>query len=98
MIRDWTTKSKKYGATAVFYPRNGGEPKIFMMGDRSGDAVRLPMGVYDIIVFNRSFNDFSNIAFRGNSYERHWKHTPAKWRRVWTKDTCGNTHNHFLTR
>lgn len=40
-----------------------------MMGDRSGDAVRLPMGVYDIIVFNRSFNDFSNIAFRGNSYE-----------------------------
>ena len=27
------------------------------------------MGVYDIIVFNRSFNDFSNIAFRGNSYE-----------------------------
>ena len=74
LTADWNDsglddKEQKYGATAVFYPRNGGEPKIFMMGDRSGDAVRLPMGVYDIIVFNRSFNDFSNIAFRGNSYE-----------------------------
>ena len=74
LTADWNDsglddKEQKYGATVVFYPRNGGEPKIFMMGDRSGDAVRLPMGVYDIIVFNRSFNDFSNIAFRGNSYE-----------------------------
>ena len=26
----------------------------------------MPEGVYDVIVFNRSFTDFSNIAFRGN--------------------------------
>ena len=49
LTADWNDsglddKEQKYGATAVFYPRNGGEPKIFMMGDRSGDAVRLPMG------------------------------------------------------
>ncbi|MCS3023009.1 DUF5119 domain-containing protein [Bacteroides xylanisolvens] len=91
-------KEQKYGATAVFYPRNGGEPKIFMMGDRSGDAVRLPMGVYDIIVFNRSFNDFSNIAFRGNSYETLGSIRPQSGDACGQKDTCGNTHNHFLTR
>ena len=40
LTADWNDsglddKEQKYGATAVFYPRNGGEPKIFMMGDRS---------------------------------------------------------------
>lgn len=55
-----------HGATAVFYPTDGGEPKIFLMGNYSQEAVRLPEGVYDVIVFNRSFTDFSNIAFRGN--------------------------------
>ena len=51
------------GATAIFYPTNGGEPKIFLMGDYSREAIRLPEGVYNVILFNRSF---SNIAFRGN--------------------------------
>ena len=54
------------GATAIFYPTNGGEPKIFPMGDYSREAIRLPEGVYNVILFNRSFTDFSNIAFRGN--------------------------------
>jgi len=54
------------GATAVFYPTDGGEPKIFLMGDYSREAVRLPIGTYNIILFNRSFTDFSNTAFRGS--------------------------------
>lgn len=54
------------GATAVFYPTDGGEPQIFLMGNYSHEAVRLPEGVYNVILFNRSFTDFSNIAFRGN--------------------------------
>lgn len=54
------------GATAIFYPTDGGEPKIFLMGDYSRETVRLPQGVYNVILFNRSFTDFSNIAFRGN--------------------------------
>lgn len=57
----------KFGATAVFYPHDGSEPKIFLLGDRSGDVIRLPEGSYDAIIFNRSFHDFSNIAFRGNN-------------------------------
>lgn len=54
------------GATAVFYPTDGGEPQIFLMGNYSQESVRLPEGVYNVILFNRSFTDFSNIAFRGN--------------------------------
>lgn len=58
------------GATAVFYPTDGGEPKIFLMGDYSREAVRLPVGTYNVILFNRSFTDFSNTAFRGrDKYE-----------------------------
>lgn len=55
-----------HGATAVFYPVDGGEPKIFLMGDYSRETVRLQQGIYNVILFNRSFTDFSNIAFRGN--------------------------------
>lgn len=71
LTADWSQsgldeKEVNYGATAVFYPHGGGEPKVFLLGDRSGDVIRLPEGVYDALLFNRSFNDFSNIAFRGN--------------------------------
>lgn len=55
-----------HGATAIFYPAHGGEPKTFLLGNYSQETVRLPQGVYNIIVFNRSFTDFSNIAFRGS--------------------------------
>lgn len=54
------------GATAVFYPTDGGEPQIFLMGNYEQQAVRLSEGEYNVILFNRSFTDFSNIAFRGN--------------------------------
>lgn len=67
---DWSNSGlnedeQQHGATTIFYPRDGGEPKIFRMGDRSGEVVRLPMGVYDVVIFNRSFDDFGNISFRG---------------------------------
>lgn len=55
-----------HGATAVFYPIDSGEPKIFLMGNYSREVVRLQQGVYNVILFNRSFTDFSHIAFRGN--------------------------------
>lgn len=69
---DWSgsgldEEESNYGATIVFYSRGGGEPKVFLLGDRSGSVIRLPEGVYDAVLFNRSFNDFSNIAFRGNN-------------------------------
>lgn len=69
---DWSqsgldnSEEEARGATAIFYPTDGGEPKIFLMGNYSREAVRLPQGVYNVILFNRSFTDFSNISFRGN--------------------------------
>lgn len=56
------------GATAVFYPQDGGTPKVVLMGDRSYEKVRLTAGRYDVLVFNRSFTDFGALAFRGELY------------------------------
>lgn len=75
LTADWSgakldDEEKEYGATAVFYPLDGSEPKVFRMGERTREVVRLPEGTYRIVLFNRSFNDFSNLAFRGEeSYE-----------------------------
>lgn len=57
-----------HGATALFYPVDGSSPKVVLMGNRCHGTVRLPAGRYNVIVFNRSFNDFSAIAFRGTEH------------------------------
>lgn len=66
---DWSRtgleEEKKYGATLIIYPQDGGAPKTVLMGERSHATVRLPRGKYDAIIFNRSFDDFSSLAFRG---------------------------------
>lgn len=68
---DWSRsgldeEEQLYGATLLFYPQEGGEPKKVLMGTRSYGTVRLPVGIYNVLIFNRSFYDFSHIAFRGN--------------------------------
>ena len=70
LTADWSRaglgeEEKDYGATVIFYPQDGSEPKVFLMGERTGDVVRLPEGTYRIVLFNRSFDDFSNLSFRG---------------------------------
>lgn len=70
LIADWgkaglSEQEGRYGATAIFYPTNGGTSLTVLMGDRSRKSVRLKEGCYDIVLFNRSFDDFSSIAFRG---------------------------------
>lgn len=67
---DWSKASLseqegRYGATAVFYPTNGSTPITVLMGDRSRKTVRLKEGRYNVVLFNRSFDDFGSIAFRG---------------------------------
>lgn len=65
---DWSSanleEESTYGATAVFYPKDGSEPKVLLMGDRTKGTVRLRAGHYSVIVFNRTFDDFKGIAFR----------------------------------
>lgn len=70
LTADWSQaglnkEEEQYGATAIFYPQDGSEPKVFPMGERTREVVRLPEGTYRIVLFNRSFNDFSNLSFRG---------------------------------
>ena len=68
---DWSQselgeKEQEYGATAVFYPTDGSAPIVVLMGDRTQKTVRLKEGCYNVVLFNRSFDDFSNIGFRGH--------------------------------
>ena len=69
LTADWSQSGLEgednYGATAVFYPQTGGEPKIVLMGNRTHATTQLPEGRYNVILFNRSFDDFSAIDFRG---------------------------------
>lgn len=70
---DWSTAGldageSGNGATAVFYPQDGSTPKVVLMGDRTYEKVRLPVGRYDVLVFNRSFTDFGSLSFRGDCY------------------------------
>lgn len=66
---DWSRadqeEEKNYGATVIFYPHDGGAPRTVLMGDRTQTTVNLPSGHYSVLLFNRSFYDFSGIAFRG---------------------------------
>lgn len=66
---DWSfadqEEEKDYGATIIFYPHDGTAPHTVLMGDRTQTTVSLPTGHYSVLLFNRSFNDFSGIAFRG---------------------------------
>lgn len=73
ILADWsqadlTEHENQYGATAVFFPRGGGEPKRVLMGDRTRQKVRLTAGIYDVVLFNRSFHDFGAVAFRGDLF------------------------------
>lgn len=73
ILADWNESGladaeHKYGATAVFFPREGGEPKTVLMGDRTAQKVRLTEGVYDVVLFNRSFDDFGAVSFTGNGF------------------------------
>lgn len=72
LFTDWSEaqlNEPDYGATAIFYPRNGSKPQVVLMGTRTHQKVRLPEGVYDVVVFNRSFDDFGGVAFYGETFD-----------------------------
>lgn len=79
---DWSQSGLEnesdYGATALFYPKTGEAPQIVLMGNRNHSTMRLREGHYSVVLFNRSFNDFAAIAFRGveslNTLEAYVKH------------------------
>lgn len=69
LTADWSKadmqEEKDYGATLVIYPVGGGKPRIVLMGERDRTTIRLTEGHYDMVLFNRSFDDFNTIDFRG---------------------------------
>lgn len=72
---DWSRsglneKEQDYGATTVFYPTDGSSPIMVLMGDRTYKTVYLKEGRYDVVLFNRSFDDFGNLGFRGEDAYR----------------------------
>lgn len=63
---DWSQSGlTTHGATALFYPQDGGKPITAIMSDPNGEIVRLPKGIYNIIVFNQTMDEFSYLGFRG---------------------------------
>lgn len=74
---DWSQSGLEesgYGATAMFYPVDGGNPMRVLMGNREYTTVRLREGRYQVLIFNRSHDDFSSISFYGNNfYDFHAK-------------------------
>lgn len=84
---DWSKaglgeQENRYGATAIFYPTDGGTPVTVLMGDRNYQTVHMKKGRYNVILFNRSFEDFGGIAFRGidahHRLEAYAKNTQTK--------------------
>lgn len=68
---DWSRSGLSengYGATAMFYPADGSSPMKVLMGDREYTTVRLREGLYRVLVFNRSHDDFGSISFYGNNF------------------------------
>lgn len=72
---DWSQsglneKEQDYGATAIFYPTDGSTPFVALMGDRIYKTLCLKEGCYNVVLFNRSFDDFGNLCFRGEKTTR----------------------------
>lgn len=84
---DWSRadqqEESQYGATLVFYPQDGSASRVALMGDRTHATVRLPQGRYDVILFNRSFDEFGTMAFRGQeqlqTLEAYALHTETRY-------------------
>ena len=54
------------GFTAIFYPREAGrQPLTVISANIDGTDVNLPMGTYDIVLFNQIQSEYSNEEFRG---------------------------------
>lgn len=68
---DWSKSGlSTHGATAIFYPQDGSKAIIAIMSEPAGEMVKIPKGVYDVVVFNQTMDEFSNIGFRGvESYQ-----------------------------
>lgn len=65
---DWTkfTEEEPTGMSVYCYPRDHShEPYLYRSNDITGVMVHLPVGTYDILVFNQSIDEFGSMRFEG---------------------------------
>lgn len=65
---DWSkfTKEVPSGMSVYCYPRDNKdrtEPYVYLSNDISGVLVNLPLGTYDVMVFNQSVDEFGSMRF-----------------------------------
>lgn len=71
MKLDWSASkldlSDVKAFSAWFFPKTGGEPIYTVSNNLTGTEIQLPVGVYDVLVFNESIisTDWKSLAFRG---------------------------------
>jgi hypothetical protein len=67
---DWSAANiDPNGASVYFFPKDGGEPRL-LVTNNTLDSLCLPVGEYNVLVFNERINEHDNIAFRGtDAYE-----------------------------
>ncbi|MFR9592891.1 MAG: DUF5119 domain-containing protein, partial [Rikenellaceae bacterium] len=63
---DWSNMSETpTGMTIRAYPQDGGEPTVLQSNTITSGTLKLPAGVYNILVFNQIPSDFGTVEFRG---------------------------------
>ncbi len=53
------------GVTAMFYPKDGGVPVTYVSATVHTSLFSVKEGVYDVVVFNNSPEEFASVEFRG---------------------------------
>ncbi len=63
---DWSEFSETpSGMTAMFFPKEGGEPTVYSTHNIRKTAVPVREGVYDVLLFNQRPTEFATLGFRG---------------------------------
>ncbi len=63
---DWSNMSEApTGMTIMAYPQDGGTPTTIQSNTVTSGTLKLPAGVYNILVFNQIPSDFGTVSFRG---------------------------------
>ncbi|MFI3292800.1 MAG: DUF5119 domain-containing protein [Rikenellaceae bacterium] len=63
---DWSNMSEApTGMSIRAYPEDGGEPIVVQSNTITSGTLKLPAGVYNILVFNQIPSDFGTVGFRG---------------------------------
>lgn len=65
VIMDWTQLGgDPEGASIYFYPEDGNAPRVFKTNSVKKETVKVPSGYYNVMVFNRTVDEFTSMSFR----------------------------------